>query len=41
METLEMMSDPELMEAFREGVKEMEEGRAQPLNEVLKELGWE
>jgi antitoxin YefM len=41
METLEVMSDPELMEAFREGVKDMEEGRVQPLNEVLKELGWE
>ncbi len=39
METLEVMSDPELMEAFREGVKDMEEGRVRPLDEVLKELG--
>ncbi len=41
METLEVMSDAELMEAFRQGVKDMEEGRVQPLDEVLKELGWE
>ena len=41
METLEVMSDPELMEVFREGVKDMEEDRVQPLDEVLKELGWE
>ena len=41
METLEVLSDPELMEAFRRGVKDLEEGRVQPLDEVLKELGWE
>lgn len=41
METLEVMSDPELMVSFREGVKDIEEGRVQPLDEVLKELGWE
>ncbi len=41
METLEVMSDAELMKAFRQGVKDMEEGRVQPLDEVLKELGWE
>ena len=40
METLEVMSDPELMASFREGVKDIEEGRVQPLDEVLKELGW-
>jgi antitoxin YefM len=41
METLEVMSDAELMAAFREGVKDMEEGRTKPLDDVLKELGWE
>jgi len=41
IETLEVLGDPELMAAFREGVKDMEEGRAMPLDEVLKELGWE
>ncbi len=41
IETLEVMSDPELMVSFREGVKDIEEGRVQPLDEVLKELGWE
>lgn len=41
METLEVMSDAELMVSFREGVKDIEEGRVQPLDEVLKELGWE
>lgn len=41
METLEVMSDEELMAAFREGVKDMEEGRTESLDDVLKELGWE
>ena len=41
IETLEVMSDAELMASFRRGVKDMEEGRIQPLDEVLKELGWE
>jgi antitoxin YefM len=41
IETLEVLGDPELMAAFREGVKDMEEGRTRPLDEVLKELGWE
>ncbi len=41
IETLEVMSDAELMAAFREGVKDMEEGRTKPLDDVLKELGWE
>ena len=41
METLEVLSDPELMEAFRRGVKDLEEGRVHPLDKVLKELGWE
>ena len=41
METLEVMGDAELMAAFREGVKDIEEGRVRPLDDVLKELGWE
>ena len=41
LETLEVMRDQELMEAFRQGVKDIEEGRIKPLDEVLKELGWE
>jgi prevent-host-death family protein len=41
METLEIMSDAELMAAFRQGVKDIEEGRVKPLDDVLKELGWE
>jgi antitoxin YefM len=38
-ETREIMSDPEMMAAFRQGVKEMEEGRAIPWEQVKRELG--
>jgi len=41
LETLEIMQDEELMAAFRQGVKDIEEGRTTPLDEALKELGWE
>ncbi len=41
IETLEVLGDPELMAAFREGVREMEEGKGELLDDVLKELGWE
>src|SRR5213080_2112760 len=41
METLEILGDQELMAAFRQGVKDMEEGRIKPLDDVLKESGWE
>lgn len=41
METLEVMGDAELMAAFRQGVKDIEEGRVRPLDDVLKELRWE
>ncbi|MDQ6662680.1 MAG: type II toxin-antitoxin system Phd/YefM family antitoxin [Chloroflexota bacterium] len=41
METLEILGDPELIADFRQGVKEMEEGKGEPLDDVLKELGWE
>jgi antitoxin YefM len=41
IETLDVMSDAELMAAFREGVKDLEEGRIILLDDALKELGWE
>jgi antitoxin YefM len=40
VETMEIMSDPELMAAFRQGVKEMEEGKAIPLEQFKRELGF-
>jgi antitoxin YefM len=40
LETMEIMSDPEMMAAFRQGVKEMEEGKAIPWEQVKKELGF-
>lgn len=41
IETLEVMSDPELMAAIRQAEQEIAEGKGEPLDEVLKELGWE
>jgi len=41
LETIEVIQDEELMAAFREGVKDLEEGRVKPWEEVKKELGWE
>lgn len=40
-ETLEIMSDPEMMAAFRQGVKDLEEGRTIPLEQLKKELGFD
>ncbi len=40
-ETLEIVQDEELMVAFRQRVKELEEGKGEPLDVVLKELGLE
>src|SRR3982074_2883596 len=40
IETMEIMSDPELMAAFRQGVKEMQEGKAVPLEQFKRELGF-
>jgi PHD/YefM family antitoxin component YafN of YafNO toxin-antitoxin module len=40
-ETLEIVQDEELMAAFRQGVKELEKGKGESLDVVLKELGWE
>lgn len=40
-ETIELLQDEELMASFREGVKELAEGKGELLDKVLKELGWE
>ena len=40
-ETLEILQDDELKAAIRRGVKDMEEGRVKPLDDVFRELGWE
>lgn len=39
IETLEVMSDPELMIAFRQGVQELNEGKGRPWEDVKKDLG--
>jgi antitoxin YefM len=39
VETMEIMSDPEMMAAFRQGVKEMQEGKGIPLEQFKRELG--
>ena len=38
-ETKEILSDPELMDAIRQSIREMEEGKTVPLEEVEKDLG--
>ncbi len=40
IETMEIMSDEELMAAFRQGVQELKEGKGRPWDEVRKDLGW-
>ena len=40
-ETLEILSDKELMASFREGVKELAEGKDIPWEDAKKKLGWE
>jgi predicted transcriptional regulator len=40
-ETLEILQDDELMTAFRQGVKDIEEGRVVPWEKVKKELALE
>jgi len=37
LETLEVLKDEELMTAFRQGVKELEEGEGRPWEDVLKD----
>jgi antitoxin YefM len=41
METLEVLGDVELIAAFRQGVKDLAEGRVSPWEEVKKDLGWD
>ena len=41
VETLEILKDEETMASFRRGVEDIEAGRVIPLDEVMKELGWE
>ncbi len=41
LETLEVVQDEELMAAFRQGMKDIEEGRVIPWEQAKKEHGWE
>ena len=38
-ETLEIMGDPEMMAALRQGIKDVQEGRLVPLEEIEARLG--
>ena len=40
-ETNEIMSDPKLLKAIRQGEKEIKEGKGIPWEEVKKDLGFE
>lgn len=40
-ETMEIMSDPKLMEDIRQGEKDIAEGRVYDWEDVKKELGWD
>lgn len=40
-ETLEIMSDPEMMEAIRQGKEDIKNGNTISLDDCLKKLGWE
>lgn len=39
IETLDIMGEPELMAALRQGIKDIEEGRTFTMEEVERELG--
>lgn len=39
VETMEIMGDPEMMEALRRGIRDAQEGNLVPLDEVKAELG--
>lgn len=42
IETLEILSDPEAMQVFRESVAQLEAGTPTiPLDEAMRRLGWE
>ncbi len=38
IETMEVMGDPEMMAALRRGIKDLQEGKLKPLEEVKAEL---
>jgi RNA polymerase-interacting CarD/CdnL/TRCF family regulator len=38
LETLEVMQDKELVKDLKNALKEVKEGKARPLNELIKEL---
>jgi len=39
METMEILSDPEMLAAFRQGVREMNEGKGIPWEKAKRRLG--
>lgn len=39
VETMDIMSDPDLMQAFREGLQDIQQGRTRSLADVKSELG--
>jgi PHD/YefM family antitoxin component YafN of YafNO toxin-antitoxin module len=39
LETLDIMGDPDMMAALRRGIKDVEEGKLVPLDEVKARLG--
>jgi DNA-directed RNA polymerase subunit K/omega len=41
LETLEVMQDNELVKDLRAALQEVEEGKARPLDELIRELGLE
>lgn len=41
LETLEVMQDEELVKDLKTALKEVEEGRAKPLEDLIRELGLE
>jgi len=41
LETLEVMQDKELVEDLRVALREVEEGKTRPFNELLRELNLE
>lgn len=40
IETLEILSDKELMASMRRGIEDVDDGRTIPLDEALDRLGW-
>ncbi len=41
METLEILGDADQMDALRQGIQEVAEGKGKPWKTMKKELGWE